>query len=559
MTDDERKYADERERFEEQQRMNDARKGGVGSVQWTPDETAYEADREADEGAKDAGTTAARKAEEAKTYSAKQQALIDFADKPGASVLAFGSIRSGKTYAALKGFFNYIAHEDRRGKLHLICSQNVYVIRNDILARLNELAATRGWIAALNQRTYELYIGYRRGQTDYVDFKQRHIKIQCVAGVEEDTHTRIMGLTCHSCYFDEVVHVDKSFFQHARGRLSYPDSKTFLCTNPAGSAHWLKTDYIDRGAFSEVYAFTFEDNPWLSDEYKAEQLINFPAGTPEHKRYVLGEWAVAEGVIFRSFSTVDLAEQLGGAYNPNRPFDTWVRLWIGHDHGVTDPTVFTPIAEIYPTSVKFEVGEEDRTGMARYVILPSLKIEGAASDQEVLMRYFEWHRDTHGTQTPVTFVRDPAPVAANFWRLLRQHALRHRFRSFRLTSADYPSVVAALFGTTSRKTLVPSIQNLNGLFARRDVVVDVRCKDLLVEMDNYVWDTDAPDDMPKDGDDHHIESVLRPATKLQTRTAGRLNDHGREQTLVRQRAMQRLRRDGYTDAQARQNLHRKAG
>ena len=465
--------------------------------------------------------------------SEKQSEVVQFADVDGDFCFTHGAIRSGKTTACVIAFYNYITHPDRAGHLHLICAQSINVIRRDIFELIRKLAESAGdnWTASFNERGSTIYIGQRRRDNGYlVDTREPHTKIIVCAGADEDTFHRIMGLTIHSVFFDEVVLVPKSFFQNTIGRMTFPDSKGFFSTNPGTPRSWLKTDYLDRGQFEMVRHFTFEDNPFLSDAYKERQRNNFVPGTAHFNRYILGEWVASEGAIFREWSTINLEEALGARWNPQAPSEMFNRVIIGHDHGISDPCIFQPVVQIDGATLRYERIDEETGEVSRhsnryeYVVLPALRIEEAMSDREILDRFLLWMVDCFGQNVPTTFVRDVAPVAANFNREMRKDRRILRMKM------DYRHAYARAFrpefGTNPDRGLLDSIAHLNTRLISREMVIDEGCTGLLDELDGYEWAPNQRNERPKDGDDHHIDALRGAAKVIGRRTIGRLVRQG---------------------------------
>ena len=66
--------------------------------------------------------------------------------------------------------------------------------------------------------------------------------------------------------------------------------------NPEGPNHWLKK-FLDSDADIYQQHYTIFDNPFLSEEF-VEQLCKEYEGTVYYDRYILGKWALAEGLIY---------------------------------------------------------------------------------------------------------------------------------------------------------------------------------------------------------------------------------------------------------------------
>ena len=100
-------------------------------------------------------------------------------------------------------------------------------------------------------------------------------------------------------FIDEAVEVNEGDWNMVKGRLSWPGipyHQITAATNPAGPGHWLKRRFTPPTPTREfLHASTFE-NPSLPADVLAEM-----AAAPDdyyHRRYHLGEWVGAEGMIW---------------------------------------------------------------------------------------------------------------------------------------------------------------------------------------------------------------------------------------------------------------------
>ena len=84
-------------------------------------------------------------------------------------------------------------------------------------------------------------------------------------------------------------------------RLSEPNAKLFGSTNPDSPNHWLKVEYLDRVDELDLYwdKFTIDQNTFLDPEY-VRQIKSEYTGV-FYKRYIEGEFAVAEGIIYPEY------------------------------------------------------------------------------------------------------------------------------------------------------------------------------------------------------------------------------------------------------------------
>ncbi len=109
---------------------------------------------------------------------------------------------------------------------------------------------------------------------------------------------RIQGSTVTDAYGDELTTWPEAVFAMLMSRLSVPGARFYGTTNPDGPAHWLKKNYIDRAPDLNLrhWSFGLDDNLALPSEYK--EAIRREYTGLWYRRYVLGEWTLAEGAVY---------------------------------------------------------------------------------------------------------------------------------------------------------------------------------------------------------------------------------------------------------------------
>ena len=109
--------------------------------------------------------------------------------------------------------------------------------------------------------------------------------------------SKLQGAAFEYCYGDEITTWHEDVFQMLKSRLSCPNSRFDGTCNPGNPQHWFKK-FLDSDADIYRQAYTIDDNPFLAPEF-VENLKREYAGTVYYNRFILGEWAAAEGVIYR--------------------------------------------------------------------------------------------------------------------------------------------------------------------------------------------------------------------------------------------------------------------
>lgn len=112
--------------------------------------------------------------------------------------------------------------------------------------------------------------------------------------------SKLQGAAFEYCYGDEITTWHEDVFQMLKSRLSCPNSHFDGTCNPGNPQHWFK-QFLDSDADIYRQAYTIDDNPFLAPEF-VENLKREYAGTVYYNRFILGEWAAAEGVIYQDFA-----------------------------------------------------------------------------------------------------------------------------------------------------------------------------------------------------------------------------------------------------------------
>ena len=121
-------------------------------------------------------------------------------------------------------------------------------------------------------------------------------RVHCLGAEKVSQVSKIRGMSIKYCYGDEVAEWNKEVFELLKSRLD----KSYSCfdgaLNPEGPNHWLK-QFLDSDADIYKQHYTIFDNPYLPSEF-VEQLCKEYEGTVYYDRYILGNWALAEGLIY---------------------------------------------------------------------------------------------------------------------------------------------------------------------------------------------------------------------------------------------------------------------
>ena len=345
------------------------------------------------------------------------------------AILCDGAVRSGKTLAMGLGFFLW-AQASFDGKKFGICGKTIESLRrnvlSEILPKLEELGAT--W---QEKRSENLLT---------VRFLGRENRFYIFGGLDERSASLIQGITLAGVLLDEAVLMPRSFVEQACARCSVAGSRIWFNCNPAGPGHWFYKTWVLEAEKRNCLrlTFTMEDNPGLtvSIRKRYERLYSGVF----YRRFVLGQWAQAEGRVYDFFSD----DMVGKA---PASCDRW---YISCDYGTVNPT---------------SMGLWGRSGGIWY------RVKEFYFDSRWEMRQMtdeeyaaELERLAGGREIAAVIVD---PSAASFLEVLRRKGWRVR---------------------KAENDVVSGIRLTSDLLKSGRMVICEGCSDCLREMDEYVWD-----------------------------------------------------------------------
>lgn len=125
-------------------------------------------------------------------------------------------------------------------------------------------------------------------------------KVYALGADKKNQVARIQGAAIEYCYGDEITTWAEDVFTMLKSRLSTWNSCFDGTCNPAEPGHWFKK-FLDSGADIYHQHYTIFDNPFLDPEF-VKNLCKEYAGTVYYNRFILGQWARAEGAIYKQFA-----------------------------------------------------------------------------------------------------------------------------------------------------------------------------------------------------------------------------------------------------------------
>ena len=365
------------------------------------------------------------------------------------AIVCDGAVRSGKTMAMGLGFFLW-AMLCFDGKRFGICGKTVGSLRRNVLSEI--LPRLKG-----------LGLGWKEKRSENlltVRFHGRENQFYIFGGRDESSASLIQGITFAGVLLDEVALMPRSFVEQACARCSVAGSRLWFNCNPAGPGHWFYKAWVlgaqERNALR--LHFTMADNPSLTDAIR-QRYERLYTGV-FYRRFILGEWAQAEGRVYDFFGPEMVSDVPAG------PFDQW---YVSIDYGNVNPTSMGLWGRC--RGVWYRTGEfyfSSRAAMRQM------------TDEE----YANALRKLVGERQVTAVIVDPS--AASFIEVLRRR------------------------GWTVRKAendVLSGIRLTSDCLKDGRVVICRGCADCIREMDEYVWDLNAPGDRVKKEHDHAMDDM----------------------------------------------------
>ena len=254
--------------------------------------------------------------------SPKQRKVLEWwRDGRFDAILCDGAVRSGKTFALSVSFFLWAMACFQRQRFAL-CAASVNGVRRNLLAQAGPVLQALGfrWEEKISRNELVL----RGGGRENVFY--------LYGGHDEGSCAAIQGVTLAGVLLDEAAIMPRSFVEQACARCSVWGGKIWMSCNPAGGPeHWFYQEWIckTKEKHTLYLKFTMEDNPGLAEQVRERYERMFQGAF--HRRYVLGEWAAAEGLVYDFFDPDKM---------PPAPEGRFARWRISCDYGTRNPASF---------------------------------------------------------------------------------------------------------------------------------------------------------------------------------------------------------------------------
>lgn len=372
-------------------------------------------------------------------FSAKQREYFDNADRRWN--FKTGATRSGKTYMDYFVIPKRIRARVGEPGLVVILGVTKSTIERNILEPMRNI-----WGSELVGEINSHNICYMFGE-----------RVYCLGAEKVSQVSKLRGASIKYVYGDEVADWNPEVFDMLKSRLDKPYSCFDGALNPQGPTHWLKS-FLDNPEFDTyVQKYTIFDNPFLPKEF-VDNLCKEYEGSVYYLRYILGEWALAEGLVYSFGEDNIVDEQPRGA-----------EYYISIDYGTLNP---------------FSAGLWSVTG-AKAVRIQEYYYDGRSQKRQLTDEEYCDEILALADGYPVAkVIVDPS--AASFITALKR-------RGFRVQQAD--------------NAVLDGIRRTSVFLRNGTIKIHRSCADSIREFGLYRWDEKAASDAVVKENDHAMDDI----------------------------------------------------
>lgn len=391
-----------------------------------------------------------------KPFSVKQKQVLTWwcpnspvKDKDG--IIADGAIRSGKTLCMSLSYVLW-AMESFNQQNFGMAGKTIGSFRRNVLFWLKMMLVSRGY-SVVDHRSDNLIVVSKGTTTNY---------FYIFGGKDERSQDLIQGITLAGMFFDEVALMPESFVNQATGRCSVTGSKFWFNCNPDNPRHWFKVNWVDKCKEKNIIYlhFTMDANLSLSEKIK-ERYRSMYVGV-FFKRYILGLWCVAEGLVYSMFSEERHVKK-------------------DHMTGALTYVVSVDYGTVNPFSAGLWAFDGWHSQREAEVYYNSREVGKRVDDEE----YYKMLKKLIGNRRVECIIVDPS--AASFIEVIKKYN-------------EY-SVMGANNDVLDGIRVVTTMLNKDMISVHED------CQDNIKEYGLYVWDEEKGDDVVIKENDHSMDDT----------------------------------------------------
>lgn len=373
-----------------------------------------------------------------------------------------GAVRSGKSFGDIAQVIAYRILE-RKGKsgLNVILGVSKATIERNVLQPMREIYGSDR-IGSVNNKNIAILFGE---------------EVHCLGAEKVSQVAKIQGASIKYCYGDEIAKWNREVFEIIPSRLDKSYSCMDGACNPEHPLHWLKA-FIDRDDIdSYVQHYTIFDNPFLPKSF-VDSLCKEYEGTVYYQRFILGKWALAEGLIYPSFREAIIADLSGIEGSPS------------------------------DCALSIDYGTQNAFAALLWEKYGKVWI---CTDE-----YYHSGRDTGIQKTDGEYADDLDAFTKRIIDKRKKDAEENRTYFRKLKTIVDPSAASFITELNRRKNysvihannnVSDGIQETHTCMKNGYIKILRSCKNTIAELNGYVWDDKAGDDRPIKENDHAMDSM----------------------------------------------------
>lgn len=368
-------------------------------------------------------------------------------------IICDGSIRSGKTISMTIGFVLW-SMSKYNGQNFAICGKTIESLRRNVITLMPQ------WLEgvfSISERRSENKLIIRSGNVVNTYY--------LFGGKDEKSYTLIQGITLAGVLFDEVALMPRSFVEQAMARCSVDESKFWFNCNPENPGHWFYLEWIKKPKERNILYlhFTMDDNLSLSDDIK-QRFESMYTGV-FYRRYILGLWVKAEGLVYPMFNRSGHIVQNIPLYSPRH------RYYVSIDYGTVNP---------------FAAGLYDYSPVEqKAVMIKELYYEGGSNNRVDNEAYYKMLSDLIGDYPIEYVIIDPS--ASSMIETIQKYG------KWIVMKAD--------------NDVINGIQDVTKFLNAGALYFYKGCKNTFVEFETYSWDEDSVEDAVIKENDHSMDQL----------------------------------------------------
>lgn len=381
--------------------------------------------------------------------SDKQRRILAFGYTDYDALICDGAVRSGKTSFITVSFVSW-AMRCFDGRAFIIGGVSSGSARRNVIDQFMALAwAKRRFAMKWNGQDNCMTVSDGTSENRFYVF----------GGKDEASFRMVQGMTAAGCLLDECALMPRSFVEQCLARCSVEGSKFWFSCNPSGPEHWFYKEWILNAAAKRAYYmhFNLDDNPSLSESIR-ERYRSMYSGV-FYRRYVLGEWVKAEGLVY------DLPD---GAFTPCEATGRDV-CYISIDYGISNP--FAALLWTVRDGVAYCVDEYYHDGRA----------DGKRTDEEHYQAVCDLARGLFVDSVVID------PSATSFIELMRRRGV------FDVRKAN--------------NDVLSGIMSVSSALSAGCLKFSPRCENMRKEFGLYSWDPKAKGDKVAKEHDHAADAL----------------------------------------------------